>query len=69
MAKKLCVSSMCIACNICVHEAPNTFVLAEDPETQSMISIVTNQSGDTPEQIQKAIDMCPVMAISWEEDK
>ncbi len=60
---------MCIACNICVHEAPNTFALAEDPTTQTMISVVTNQSGDQPDKIQTAIDMCPVMAISWEEDK
>lgn len=69
MAKKLCVSSMCIACNICVHEAPNTFALAEDPETQNMISVVTDQNGDTSDKIQMAINMCPVMAISWEEDK
>lgn len=60
---------MCIACNICVHEAPNTFALAEDTETQTMISVVTNQAGDTTDKIQTAIDMCPVMAISWEEDK
>ncbi len=68
MAKKLCVNSMCIACNICTNEAPQTFELKEDPETKIISSVVVNQNGNTAEEIQRAIDNCPVTAISWEEE-
>ncbi len=68
MAKKLCVNSMCIACNICTSEAPQTFELKEDPETTIISSVVVNQNGNTTEKIQRAIDLCPVTAISWEEE-
>lgn len=69
MTKKLCVNSMCIACNICTNEAPQTFELKEDPTTNIISSVVVNQTGNTLEEIQRAIDMCPVTAISWEEEE
>lgn len=69
MSKKLCVNSMCIACNICTNEAPKTFELKADPVTDMVSSVVVNQNGNKPEEIQRAIDMCPVTAISWEEEE
>lgn len=69
MARKLCVNSSCIACNLCVNEAPNTFAIEEDRITNTSTSIVINQEGDPANKIQAAIDICPVIAISWEEEQ
>lgn len=50
----------CIGCGACVAVCPNVFEMDEDGKSR-----VKNPSGDTEENIQKAIDACPVQAISW----
>ncbi len=61
--KKLVVDkNACIGCGSCVAIAPKTFFLGEDGKAR-----VVNQSGDSAETIQEAIDGCPVQAIEWEE--
>jgi ferredoxin len=51
----------CIACGTCTSMCPNTFKTGEDGKSQ-----VQNPQGESEEQIQGAIDACPVHAISWE---
>jgi len=63
MAKKPVVDrEICTSCGLCNELAPNTFGL-DDEE----IAYVINPAGDPEEDIQEAIDGCPVEAISWED--
>jgi len=52
----------CIGCGTCPALCPNTFAIQDDGKAH-----VTNPSGDSEEEIQGAVDACPVDAISWEE--
>lgn len=51
----------CIGCGACASIAPNTFKMGDDGKSE-----VINESGDTNEVIQQAVDSCPVQAISLE---
>jgi len=55
-------AELCIACELCVDIAPNTFELNDEG-----ISEVIDPEGDDEDAIQEAIDSCPVEAISWAE--
>jgi ferredoxin len=45
-----------------METAPNTFAMNDDG-----VSEVTNPQGDPEEDIQRAIDDCPVECIAWKE--
>ncbi|MBI4836377.1 MAG: ferredoxin [Candidatus Abawacabacteria bacterium] len=62
--EQLVVDLTCIGCNICTNVAEQTFVMYETDD--GLKSKVINQSGNTPTEIQQAIDMCPVTAIHWQ---
>jgi ferredoxin len=53
---------ICTSCGLCNELAPNTFGLDDDE-----IAYVIDQAGDPVEDIQEAIDGCPVECISWED--
>jgi ferredoxin len=50
----------CIGCGSCAALCPKVFRLKGDGKAE-----VFNPAGDSEENIQKAIDVCPVSAISW----
>ena len=52
----------CTGCELCMETAPNTFAMNDDG-----VSEVTNPQGDPEEDIQRAIDDCPVECIAWKE--
>ncbi len=52
----------CIGCITCEVMCPNVFKMNGEMKAE-----VYNESGDTEENIQMAIDSCPTQAISWEE--
>jgi len=62
MKKPVVNQEACIGCSTCTSLAPNTFVLGDDGKAK-----VTNPPGNSQEEIQNAIDSCPVEAISWVE--
>ncbi|MFW6143730.1 MAG: ferredoxin [Patescibacteria group bacterium] len=50
----------CIGCGLCATIAGETFKLGESGK-----AIVTDSEGNSHEEIEKAIESCPVDAISW----
>ena len=52
----------CISCGACVDSCPDVFRLNDDN-----IAEVYNQNGASEEEIEDAIDSCPVSCISWED--
>ena len=62
MKKPVINKETCIGCGTCSSLAPKTFVLGDDGKAK-----VTNPTGNTEEEIQMAIDSCPVDAISWKD--
>ena len=63
MAKKPNVDQdICTGCETCVDLCPGVFRLNDD-----MVAEVFNPAGATEEEIQEAIDSCPVECISWVE--
>jgi ferredoxin len=50
----------CIGCGSCVALCPKVFELDNDGKAK-----VKNEKGDSKENIQRAIDACPVGAISY----
>lgn len=62
--KKLVVDQeTCIGCITCSAVCPKVFKMTEDNKAE-----VIDQAADTAENIQNAIDSCPVVAISWKEE-
>ncbi|MFH0864338.1 MAG: ferredoxin [Candidatus Gottesmanbacteria bacterium] len=53
----------CIGCGTCVALVPKVFQLNDDSKAE-----VTDQMGDTEENINNAIDSCSVQAINWREE-
>jgi len=52
----------CIGCGTCPLICPNVFRMTDENKAE-----VTNDTGDTEENIQSAVDACPTAAIFWEE--
>jgi ferredoxin len=51
---------LCTGCELCVETCPDVFTMEDDMAT------VSNSEGADEDEIQEAIDNCPVEAISWE---
>ncbi len=64
MSKKPVIDrESCIGCTLCTQIAPNTFKMMDDGKAD-----VIAPFGDGEEQIQQAIDSCPVASIKWIEE-
>jgi ferredoxin len=66
MAKRVpvIVAEECIACGNCAAVCPEVFSLNESLGHSEMI----NPQGAPEEQIQEAMDQCPVQCIQWLDD-
>lgn len=63
MAKKPVVNvDECTGCEVCVQTCPDVFQMNDDG-----VAEVTNPTGAPEDEIQEAIDACPVQCIVWEE--
>jgi len=61
--KKLVVDQdTCIGCGTCAALCPKVFKMKDNGKAE-----VIDQTADTQENIQNAIDSCPVGAIAWKE--
>lgn len=54
-------ADLCTGCELCVETCPDVFAMDDD------IAMIANADGASEDDIQEAIDNCPVEAISWEE--
>jgi ferredoxin len=64
MSKKVYLDQdECIGCGSCEEICPEVFKLDEDTEKAEVIK----PEGGAEDQIQEAIDTCPVSCIHWEE--
>ncbi len=63
MAKVVIDTDECTGCESCVELCPEVFAFDEDNE----IAYVILPEGGPEDQIQEAIDNCPVECIYWEE--
>lgn len=54
-------ADLCTGCELCVETCPDVFTMDDD------VASVSNPTGASEDEIQEAIDNCPVEAISWEE--
>ncbi|UCF05655.1 MAG: ferredoxin [bacterium] len=52
---------LCTGCELCVETCPDVFEMEDD------LAVITNPAGASEEEIQEAIDNCPVEAITWQE--
>lgn len=52
----------CISCELCVNNCPSVFRIGADGKSECF-----DPNGDSEENIQMAIDMCPVSCIHWQE--
>ena len=50
---------LCTGCELCVETAPDSFQMEGD------VATVIGEGGAPEEEIQEAIDNCPVEAINW----
>lgn len=65
MSKKvIIVEEECIGCETCVELCPEVFSFDEEIEKARVIK----ETGGPEEEIQEAIDSCPVECIHWEEE-
>ncbi len=63
MARKIVIDQdECISCGACADSCPDVFVMNDDN-----IAEVSDEEGASEEEIQEAIDGCPVECIHWEE--
>lgn len=64
MGKKVVIETEeCIGCQTCVEVCPDVFAFNEDEEK----AYVIKEEGGPEDEIQEAIDSCPVECIEWEE--
>lgn len=52
----------CISCGLCVSNCPGVFRFGENGKAECF-----DPAGASEEDVQAAIDGCPVQCISWEE--
>ena len=52
----------CIGCELCVQNCPKVFKMDEERD----VSVVVNKGGASEDEVQEAMDDCPVGAIHWE---
>lgn len=65
MAKSFYVDQEeCIGCGACVDSCPDVFRMTEDN-----IAEVFNAEGASEEEVQDAMDACPVECIHWEDEE
>jgi ferredoxin len=55
-------TDLCTGCELCVETVSEVFQMQGDA------AAVVDPSGASEEEIQEAIDNCPVEAISWQEE-
>ncbi len=64
MSKKVVIDQEeCIGCESCVEICPDVFAFDSDAEK----AYVIKPEGGPEEDIQEAMDSCPVECISWED--
>ncbi len=61
MRKPKIDQDICIGCELCASTAPGVFRMNEDN-----LAEVYDPEGGSEEEIQEAMDNCPVNCISWE---
>ena len=54
-------ADLCTGCELCVETCAGVFEMEDD------VAVVANAEGASEEEIQEAIDNCPVEAIGWRE--
>ena len=66
MAKKIVYvdEPICIGCTLCTQVCPKVFEMKDDGKSHAK-----NPEADSEENIQQAIDCCPVSCIKWKEIK
>jgi ferredoxin len=52
---------LCTGCELCVETCPDVFEMDDD------LATIANPEGASEDEIQEAIDSCPVEAIGWED--
>lgn len=52
---------LCTGCELCVESAPDVFQMEGD------VAAVSDPAGASEDEIQEAIDNCPVEAITWQD--
>jgi len=62
--KVIIVEEECIGCETCVELCPEVFAFDEEIEKARVIK----ETGGPEDEIQEAIDSCPVECIHWEEE-
>ncbi len=63
MVRKIIIDEdECISCGACADSCPDVFIMNDDN-----IAEVSDAEGASEEEIQEAIDGCPVECIHWEE--
>lgn len=64
MSKKVVIDAdECVACGTCVEICPDVFKMDDGDDAAEVIM----ETGGPEEQIQEAIDSCPVQCIQWED--
>jgi ferredoxin len=64
MARKFYIDEdECISCGACVDSCPDVFQMNDDN-----IAEIYNAEGASEEEIQDALDSCPVTCIHWEDE-
>ncbi len=73
MVKKAFVDKeTCIGCTVCTETCPSVFTVKQDEEFDLDYKSTPDDSVDQvpiEQEVQDAIDSCPVQCISWKEKK
>lgn len=52
----------CVGCGACVEVAPEVFRMNDDEKSE----VYGEVTSDNKQEVEEAIDICPVSAIAWE---